>query len=241
MINIFLCDDTPLQLRCIHDFVESYMANKPARIFDYNSPTDLLPGLSEHGADIAVLDISLGQVNGIDLAKTINAKCPNCQIIFLTAYPEYTSEAYFADHAWFILKKDMTKYLASALDKCLDTLEKGFYEAPAIWIRKRRNRERIPVSEILYLERTGHQTKVVKLHDTVLCRQTPEELLSTLERHAFIRCHQSFWVNTPKIFSLVGDTFHLIDGSEILISCTHKKEATRLFAEAVSGSMSPVR
>lgn len=44
MINIFLCDDTPLQLRCIHDFVESYMANKPARIFDYNSPTDLLPG-----------------------------------------------------------------------------------------------------------------------------------------------------------------------------------------------------
>ena len=202
MINIFLCDDTPLQLRCIHDFVESYMANKPARIFDYNSPTDLLSGLSEHGADIAVLDISLGQVNGIDLAKTINAKCPNCQIIFLTAYPEYTSEAYFADHAWFILKKDMTKYLASALDKCLDTLEKGFYEAPAIWIRKRRNRERIPVSEILYLERTGHQTKVDKLHDTVLCRQTPEELLSTLERHAFIRCHQSFWVNTPKIFLL---------------------------------------
>ena len=132
MINIFLCDDTPLQLRCIHDFVESYMANKQARIFDYNSPTDLLPGLSEHGADIAVLDISLGQVNGIDLAKIINAKCPNCQIIFLTAYPEYTSEAYFADHTWFILKKDMTKYLASALDKCLDTLEKGFYEAPAI-------------------------------------------------------------------------------------------------------------
>lgn len=137
MINIFLCDDTPLQLRCIHDFVESYMANKPARIFDYNSPTDLLSGLSEHGADIAVLDISLGQANGIDLAKIMNAKCPNCQIIFLTAYPEYTSEAYFADHAWFILKKDMTKYLASALDKCLDTLEKGFYEAPAIWIRKR--------------------------------------------------------------------------------------------------------
>ena len=150
MINIFLCDDTPLQLRCIHDFVESYMANKPARIFDYNSPTDLLSGLSEHGGDIAVLDISLGQANGIDLAKIMNAKCPNCQIIFLTAYPEYTSEAYFADHAWFILKKDMTKYLASALDKCLDTLEKGFYEAPAIWVRKRRNRERIPVSEILF-------------------------------------------------------------------------------------------
>ena len=85
MINIFLCDDTPLQLRHVHEFIENYMQNQPACIFDYNSPTDLLSGLSEHGADIAVLDISLGQANGIDLAKIMNAKCPNCQIIFLTA------------------------------------------------------------------------------------------------------------------------------------------------------------
>ena len=83
MINIFLCDDTPLQLRCIHDFVENYMANKQARIFNYNSPTDLLPGLSEHGADIAVLDISLGQVNGIDLAKIIMLSAPIARLFFL--------------------------------------------------------------------------------------------------------------------------------------------------------------
>ena len=120
----------------------------------------------------------------------------------------------------------------------METLEKGFYDAPAIWVRKRRNRERIPVSEILYLERTGHQTKVVKLHDTVLCRQSPEELLSTLETHTFIHCHQSFWVNAPKIFSLVGDTFHLIDGSEVLISRTRKKEATQIFEDVVSKNMS---
>lgn len=53
MVNIFLCDDNPLQLRCVHDFIESYMANKSARIFDYSSPADLLPGLGEYGADIA--------------------------------------------------------------------------------------------------------------------------------------------------------------------------------------------
>ena len=127
--------------------------------------------------------------------------------------------------------------LAPALDKCIDTLEKGFYETPAIWVRKRRNRERIPISEILYLEQVGHQTKVVKLHETMVCRQTPKELLSTLEPHTFIHCHQSFWVNTSKIFSLVGNTFHLIDGSVILISRTRKKEATQLFTEAFSKNM----
>lgn len=234
MVNVFLCDDNPLQLQRTRDFIEDYTKDKQACIFDFRSPRDLLSGLNEHGADIAVLDINLGRANGIDLAKAINAKSPGCQVIFLTAFAEYTSEAYFADHTWFILKKDMEKYLASALDKCFATLEKGMCEAPAVWVKKRRNRERVPVSDILYLERTGHQTRIVKLRDTMVCRQSPEELLSTLDRHTFIRCHQSFWVNSSKIFSVVGDTFHLIDGSEILISRTHKKEAARLFEEALA-------
>ena len=83
MINIFLCDDTPLQLRCIHDFVESYMANKQARIFDYNSPTDLLPGLSEHGADIAVLDISLGQSTALTWQRSLMLSVPIVRLFFL--------------------------------------------------------------------------------------------------------------------------------------------------------------
>lgn len=234
MISIFLCDDNAVQLRYVHDFIEDYAKDKPFRIFDCKSANELLSGIKGQSADIAVLDISLGKDNGIELAKVINSSHPGCQIIFLTAYSEYTSDAYFSEHAWYILKKDMTKYLAAALDKCLATLEKGYYEAPAIWVKKRHNMERVPVSEILYLERVGHQTKVVKLHDTMLCRQSPEELVSTLDSHTFIHCHQSYWVNCSKIFSLVGDTFHLIDGSEVLISRSRKKESTQLFEEAVA-------
>lgn len=234
MINIFLCDDNVVQLRYVHDFIEDYAKDKSFCIFDCKSANELLFSIEGQSADIAVLDISLGKDNGIELAKAINSSQPGCQIIFLTAYPEYTSDAYFAEHAWYILKKDMAKHLAAALDKCLGTLEKGYYETPAIWVKKRHNMERVPVSEILYIERVGHQTKVVKLRDTMLCRQSPEELVSTLDSHTFIHCHQSYWVNCSKIFSLVGDTFHLIDGSEVLISRSRKKESARLFEEAVA-------
>ena len=234
MVNIFLCDDNPVQLRHVRDFIEDYTKDTQPCIFDFSAPDDLLASLNERGADIAVLDIRLGRSNGIDLAKAIHVRCPGCQVVFLTAYPEYTSEVYFTDHTWFILKKDMEKYLIPALDKCLTTLEKGICEEPAVWLKKRHKAERIPVAEILYLERTGHQTRVVRLHDTVVCRQSPQEILSALDHHAFIHCHQSFWVNCSKIFSITGDAFHLIDGSEILISRTRKKEATRLFEESIS-------
>lgn len=234
MINIYICDDNAVYLRYVHDFIENYAKDRPFRITDCGSADELLAAVEAQPAGIAVLDISLGLDKGIELAKAINASCPGCQVIFLTAYSEYASEAYFAEHTWYILKKDMAKYLAAALDKCLGTLENGVYEAPAIWVRQRRNMERVPLSEILYLERAGHQTKVVRLHGTMVCRQSPEELISGLDAAAFIHCHQSFWVNSSKIFSLVGDSFHLIDGSEVFISRSRKNEAARLFEEAVA-------
>lgn len=233
MVNIFLCDDTPLQLYCTRDLITDYTQGRDAQVFCFGSSAEFLAGLAVASPDIAVLDISLGSDNGIELAKAINARFPACQIIFLTAYAEYTSDAYFAKHTWFILKKDTAKYLPAALDKAFRALELGTHEVPAIWVKKRRNLEKIPTAEVLYLERIGHTTKVVRLHDTLVCRQSPEELLSPLEENAFIRCHQSFWVNRDKIFSFVGDRFHLIDGSEILISRSYKKEAARIFEETL--------
>ena len=236
MTTIFLCDDTAPQLHHLQELVTDYTRDKDSQVFCFDSAKSLLTRLQRQTPDIAILDIDLDGDNGIDLAVTLNSRCPGCQIIFLTAYSDYIAYAYFAQHTWFILKKDLEKYLPAALDKAFVALEKGFADEPAVWIKKRRTAERLPVSEILYLERIGHQTKVVKLLGTVLCRQTPEELLSTLDDSLFIRCHQSFWVNRSKIFSLVGDSFHLIDGSEILISRTYKKEAAQAFDQLTSGA-----
>lgn len=79
----------------------------------------------------------------------------------------------------------------------------------------------------------GTNSRTVRLHGTELCRQAPEDMLSAMRDNPFIRCHQSFWVNRAKIFSLVGSSFHLIDGSEVLISRSYRKEAIRLFEESV--------
>ena len=234
MINIFLCDDTPLQLQCIHDLVSEYTPGTETNIFAFESAGAFQDALDHAAPDIAVLDIDLGKDNGIDLARFINNKYPNCQIIFLTSYSEYVSEVYFTKHTWFVLKKDVQKYLPEAMKKAVDAIEKGVHAEPSIYVKNRRSIERVPLADIMYLERIGHRTKIVKLHDTQLCRQTPEELLSALDEDTFIHCHQSFWVNGSKIFSLVGDYFHLMDGTEILISRTYKQEAVAAFEKKIA-------
>ena len=233
MINVFLCDDIPLQLRAVRNMVAEHMAHVPARFFCFGSAEEFMSALTQTPPDIAVLDISIGRSNGIDLARDINAVCPGCKIIFLTAFPQYTSDVYFAEHTWFILKKDASRYLPAALDKALQSMEPGAQEEAAVWVRSRSGMEKIPASRIIYVERMGHRTKIVLLDGVVFCRQRPEELLSTLPGVGFIRCHQSFWVNPDKIFSRVGDSFHMIDGSEILISRSRKREAIQIFEDRI--------
>lgn len=232
MINIFLCDDIPVQLHAVRDMVAAHMGSVPARLFCFGSAEEFLSALADTAPDIAVLDISIGQSNGIDLAREINTACPGCKIIFLTAYPQYTSDAYFAEHTWFILKKDVARYLPAALDKALQSMDPGAEEA-AVWVRNRGGAQKIPVSRIVYVERVGHRTKIVTPEGALLCRQRPEELLAGVPDGTFIRCHQSFWVNPDKIFSRIGDSFHMIDGSEILISRSRKREAVRIFEERI--------
>lgn len=87
MVNIFLCDDNPVQLRHVRDFIEDYTKDTQPCIFDFSAPDDLLVSLNEHGADIAVLDIRLGRSNGIDLQKPFMSGAPAAKLFFLLPIP----------------------------------------------------------------------------------------------------------------------------------------------------------
>ncbi len=55
------------------------------------SRTEATALVDEHDFDVAILDILLGQDNGVDIAKAIRDRNPNTQIIFATGAPEVRS------------------------------------------------------------------------------------------------------------------------------------------------------
>ena len=54
MVNIFLCDDNPVQLRHVRDFIEDYTKDTPQCIFEFSAPHDLRGCLNEHRRHLAV-------------------------------------------------------------------------------------------------------------------------------------------------------------------------------------------
>ena len=77
----------------LFDSVESFM-----------DALEALEYLTDNKADLALLDIDMPQMSGIELATNIRKKCPDSKIIFLTGYSEYAVDAYALHANGYLLK-----------------------------------------------------------------------------------------------------------------------------------------
>ena len=78
----------------------------------FTEAQEALSWLGDHTADLAILDINMPQIDGIDLAAQIKQARPETAILFLTAYREYAYDAYSVHPTGYLLKPVSQQKLA---------------------------------------------------------------------------------------------------------------------------------
>lgn len=86
-----------------------------AEVLAFEDPCDALASVKEEAADIAFLDIELGEMNGIELAKKINEICPVCDIVFCTGYSNYATQAFDLGVSDYLMKPITKEKIEHAL------------------------------------------------------------------------------------------------------------------------------
>ena len=95
-------DDEPLVLQ----LTLSLFRDLPQfdRVEGFAGPLEALDWLEEHTPDIALLDIDMPAMNGLELAARIREMHPETAIIFLTGYAEYALDAFKLHASGYLLK-----------------------------------------------------------------------------------------------------------------------------------------
>ena len=238
MINIAICDDNKTHLERTEALVKRELHPQPVEIDGFQGWDSLQRVLAsgDYKPDIAILDIVLGKQdpaaadagNGIALARELNHLLPGCRIIFLSGYPDYISAAYEAEHIWFVLKSQAETYLGPALRKALSA-PAGSVSTPGITVRSGQHVFFLPLEDILYIDRDGRKTRVVCSADSHLVSGSPASLISDNVRDAFVRCHQSYWVNLAAVTELDREELILRNSVHIPIGRTYRKETRDRF------------
>ena len=91
-MRVFAVDDEQLLLNKLVKTITKCLPN--AEVCAFSSSDDVINALNGEPVDIAFLDIELGDISGIELAKKIEAVFPFCNIIFCTGYRTHAIEAF---------------------------------------------------------------------------------------------------------------------------------------------------
>lgn len=111
--NIIIVDDEKIILSGGIPILEEVFPN--AMITGFTDPADALKYAGECHISLAFMDIEMGNISGLDVCHDLLAIDPNINVIFLTAFPEYSIDAWSTGACGYSLKPISTENIREQL------------------------------------------------------------------------------------------------------------------------------
>lgn len=225
---IGICDDFPGQVELLLQYLDSYPGNDGFEIVKSMQPQDFLVLLEEKKPQLVLLDIDMGEINGIQLGDSIKALLPDIVIIYITAHEKYAVDAFKVRAFHYLLKPLKKENLFSVLDEAQEYIRSRSAQKAekSFSIQIKGEFVCIPYSSIFYFEKIGHQIKIHTSTRDVNYYGKLQELLGQLDSENFFQCHQGYIVNIEKIRSFREKTLFLEKNLELPVSRSYN-EAVR--------------
>ncbi len=99
---VILVDDTRITLSGGLPVLEDVMPN--ATVIGFTRPSEAIEYAKAHRVSLAFLDIELGKSSGLDVCRTLLEINPHTNIIYVTAYSDYSLDAWKTGASGFMLK-----------------------------------------------------------------------------------------------------------------------------------------
>lgn len=211
--KIAICDDNGVDVQYISAWVKAWGNERKIQLkLDTFSSAEafLFHYAEQKDYDILLLDIEMGEMNGVTMAQNVRKDNETVQIVFITGYSDYISEGYEVSALHYLVKPVHGEKLFAILDRAREKL-KG--NERMLLLALPGEMVRIPFHEIRYLEvQKNHVTIHGKRDYTV--KRTLAEFETQLDDR-FFRAGRSFILNLTYVQRVTRTEVYLSDGSAI--------------------------
>lgn len=193
-MRILVCDDEQRYCQIISEYIlANFDENSEGVIETFNSAKELVSFCLKNEPDILFLDIELGDLNGIELAKYLRSEFPALIIVYITNHPDYVFSCFETEPLNF-LRKPIDKI---EFNKTFQRIIKKYTEIhKCIPIKWQNDSVNLEIKDICYIE--GYNRHLVfhlfngESYEVV---GKIDEMYNFLKVHGFVKSHQGFVVN----------------------------------------------
>ena len=150
--RVAIVDDSTTDAEFVKSILNSWadlrQANIQAEVFP-SAEAFLFQYAEDKDWDILLLDIEMGAMDGVTMAKRVRQDNEAVQIVFITGYSDYIAEGYEVAALHYLMKPVNREKLLSVLDRAL---EKRKQEERCLNLEAYGEMVRIPFYDIRYLD-----------------------------------------------------------------------------------------
>lgn len=216
MYRFAVCDDNPKDIAYVTALLEKWSraAELPIQITGFPSAEAFLFAWEEDKRfDVLLLDVEMGGMSGVELAKKLRQAGASMQLIFLTGYMEYISEGYDVEALHYLLKPVTEEKLSGVLNRAVERLKTREH---VLMLLLPDGMVTVPQREIKYLEVMRNYVTIHAVED-ISVKRTLNELKNELDE-GFFRIHRSYIVNLCFVRKVSKTEVTLKDGCVLPLS-----------------------
>ena len=213
--KIAICDDSDADRQYVLNMVDRWAASAGHVVHTdtFTSAENFLFHYAEESDyDILLLDIEMGALDGVTMAKQLRKSNDTVQIVFITGYSDYISEGYEVSALHYLMKPVKEGKLFSVLDRAIEKISKNEkifnFEINGEMIR-------IPIYQIRYLDVLGNYVTIHGIKEYTV-KMTLSEFEKMLDDR-FYRVGRSTIVNLTLITRVTKTEIKLNDGTSISV------------------------
>lgn len=209
--KLAICDDNQQEARFMEALVQAWAAQN-----EYVVRTELFPSAEafwfryaeQKDYDILLLDIEMGEMDGVSLAKQVRKDNETVQIVFVTGYSEYISEGYDVAALHYLMKPVKQEKLYEVLERAVQKIKKN---EKVLILEHGGETVRIPLYEIRYIE-VNQNYVTVHAKREITVKKTLKEFEDLLDER-FYRVGRSSIINLNGIEKVTRTEIYLACGT----------------------------
>lgn len=213
--KIAICDDCQADRQYVRSMVEAWAAGAGhgVHIDVFSSGESFLFHYgAESDYDILLLDIEMGGMDGVTMAKQLRRQNDTVQIVFITGYADYIAEGYEVAALHYLMKPVKEEKLRSVLERAAEKVCKN---ERVLHFQVGGEMVRLPVYQIRYADVMGNY---VTMHaQTDITVKMPLGQLEKQLDERFYRVGRSCIVNLTQISRVTKTEIKLSDGTALAL------------------------
>lgn len=230
-MKIALVDDEVIQLQNLRNLLATELqrmtSSTPHHIDAFRSGQSFLDHWQPGSYDIIILDIFMGELTGVDVAKRIRLADPAVKLVFCSHSNEFAAESYQVNAQYYLVKPATPGSIANMLSRLnLELIQMN----QAITLPDGHD---VVLRHILYTEYYNHVVTIYfKNGQTHKLRINHSQLEEILLPYGYIYSPtKGILVNFHEVLSISEDSLTLSNGMVLPISRRKSKDVQSAFAK----------